>query len=111
VPAAEITPEGLIVRQWLRRQRILWADLERVEVRELRHTVRRHPRWEVVRRGGGYWFRGTSDPGEVWYGEVVGVLKSGREIKLRQSFSQFRGEDAALKDWAEAAQAKLAESS
>ena len=107
VADAEITPEGLVVRRWFRRRRIPWIDLDRIEVSERRHTVQRHPRWVIVRRGGGYWFRGKSDPGEVWYGEVVGVLNSGRKIKLRESFSQFRGEDTALKDWAEAAQAKL----
>ncbi len=107
----ELAPEGIIIRRWLRRRLLPWSHLERIELRDQRHTERRHPRFEVIRRGGGFWLRGRSDPGEVWYGEVSAMLKSGRRVKLRHSCSQFRGEDLALKEWAEQIRAKLAESS
>jgi hypothetical protein len=111
VADAEVTPEGLVMRRALRPRLLRWRDLDRIEVEERRQTVQRHPRWEIARRGGGFWFRGRSDPGEVWYGEVVAVLRSGRRVSLRRSYSQFREEDAALKEWAEVVRAKLAESS
>ena len=100
-----------MVRRWLRHRLLRWQDLDRIEITEHRHTERRHPRLEMVRRGGGYWLRTRSDPGEVWYGEAVAVLKSGRRVKLRDSYSQFRGDDPSLKEWVDTVRIKLAESS
>lgn len=64
----------------------------------------------MVRWGEGYGLRPKSDPGEVWYGEVVAVLRSGRHVRLRRSYSQFRGDDTSLKQWADAVRIKLVES-